>query len=305
MRERPDHVTDVDVLEAVRAAWAPGIDRVEHLPLGFGAHHWVASAGGEPRLFVTLDALEPRHSRESLEGAYAGAASLFASGLDFVVASRPSRAGTFTVPLAGGALSATCWVDGTVAGTGDLPDRRLAEGNARLLERLHATAPPACVPRWRPLVGTDLAAALERRTSSPWHTGPYAERARLAVRERLGAIEGWVAAYHRLADEARARPWVVTHGEPHTRNQMVTSDGIRLVDWESLKLAPRERDLRALVDSGHADLARPHRPMIEMFDLEWRLDEINQYADWFAAPHTGSANDDVAFGGLLSELERP
>ena len=44
--------------------------------------------------------------------------------------------------------------------------------------------------------------------------------------------------------------------------------------------------------------------MIEMFDLEWRLDEINQYADWFESPHSGNASDRVAFGGLLEELER-
>ena len=98
---------------------------------------------------------------------------------------------------------------------------------------------------------------------------------------------------------------MATHGEPHTRNQLLTTDRLRLVDWESIKFAPRERDLRTLVASGHADLATPHWPMVEMFDLEWRLDEISQYAAWFAAPHTGTASDEVAFGGLIEELARP
>jgi spectinomycin phosphotransferase len=44
--------------------------------------------------------------------------------------------------------------------------------------------------------------------------------------------------------------------------------------------------------------------MLDLFDLEWRLDEISQYAAWFAAPHTGSASDRVAMGGLLHELTR-
>ena len=83
MRERPTDVDDADVLETVRAAWDPEIDEVEHLPVGFGAHHWAASAGGERRLFVTLDRLAPRHSPASLEGAYAGAAALFGNGLEF------------------------------------------------------------------------------------------------------------------------------------------------------------------------------------------------------------------------------
>ena len=289
----------------VRSGWDPEIDEVVHLPVGFGAHHWAASAGGERRLFVTLDGLEPRHSPESLEGAYAGAAALFDAGLEFVVPSLRAEPGTFTVPLGSGALSATGWVDGTVAGTGDLPDREAAEANARILERLHAATPPPGLPTWRPLVGDAFAAVLERRTASAWDTGPYAERVRLALRERLDTIDRWVGAYYRLADEAGSRPWVATHGEPHTRNQLVAAEGVLLVDWESLELAPRERDLRTLVDSGHEDLARPHWPMVEMFDLEWRLDEISQYAAWFAAPHTGNANDDVAFAGLLSELERP
>jgi spectinomycin phosphotransferase len=45
--------------------------------------------------------------------------------------------------------------------------------------------------------------------------------------------------------------------------------------------------------------------MLQLFDLEWRLDEIDQYAGWFAAPHTGSTNDQIAFGGLQFELDRP
>ena len=45
--------------------------------------------------------------------------------------------------------------------------------------------------------------------------------------------------------------------------------------------------------------------MLELFDLEWRLDEISQYAAWFAAPHTGTADDEIAFGGLLHELPGP
>jgi spectinomycin phosphotransferase len=45
--------------------------------------------------------------------------------------------------------------------------------------------------------------------------------------------------------------------------------------------------------------------MLELFDLEWRLDEIAQYADRFAAPHAGTASDAVAYAGLVEELMRP
>ena len=41
-----------------------------------------------------------------------------------------------------------------------------------------------------------------------------------------------------------------------------------------------------------------------MFDLEWRLDEISQYAAWFEAPHSGNDSDEVALAGLHHELKR-
>ena len=140
---------------------------------------------------------------------------------------------------------------------------------------------------------------------SAWGTGPLGEEARLAIRGRLADLGRWASAYHRLAALAPDRPWVATHGEPHTRNQLVTARGTVFVDWESLKLAPRDRDLRTLVDSGFAGLARPDWPMIELFDLEWRLDEVASYARWFAAPHTDTDSDRVALAGLLEELDRP
>ena len=55
-----------------------------------------------------------------------------------------------------------------------------------------------------------------------------------------------------------------------------------------------ERDLRT-IETGDPEL-------LELFDLEWRLDEISQYATWFQRPHTGSADDEVALVGMFEEL---
>ena len=86
--------------------------------------------------------------------------------------------------------------------------------------------------------------------------------------------------------------------------------GPLLVDWESLKLGPRERDFATLLQSGLLwlpayGIGEPDWPMVEMFDLEWRLDEISSFADWLAAYHSGSESDAIAVGGLLGELARP
>lgn len=292
MREPPQDVTDEEILAAVRDAWLPGADAVQHLPVGFGAHHWRALSRDEPHLFVTLDSLGSRHDARSLHAAYAGAVRLAAEGLEFVHANLDP----VTVVLGSGVLSATRWCEGELREHIDLA------ATASVLTRLHAATADG-LPRWRPLVGADFADGLRGRLGARWDAGPFGSQARVALHGRIDAISGWTQRYHELADLARGEGWVPTHGEPHERNQLITSEGTVLVDWESLKLAPRERDVRVLVDAGASGLDVSW-PMIEMFDLEWRLDEVSQYADWFASPHSSNASDRVALGGLLEELER-
>ncbi len=270
----------------------PSAEVVEHLPVGFGAHHWRALRQGEPRLFVTLDSLGSRHDARSLHAAYAGAVRLGADGLEFVHANLDP----VTVVLGAGVLSATRWREGEVREHLDLAT------TAAMLTRLHAATADG-LPRWMPLVRADFADDLRSRLEAPWDAGPLASQAHAALHGRIEAIAGWTQRYHALAELARGERWVPTHGEPHERNQLVTPEGTVLVDWESLKLAPRERDLRVLVEAGVLDLD-VNWSMVEMFDLEWRLDEISQYADWFESPHSGNASDRVALGGLVEELER-
>jgi spectinomycin phosphotransferase len=319
MYEPPTFVTDAEVLRGVSEGWRVDVDSVEYLPVGFGAHHWVARQALTPRLFITLDALEPRRAADALEAAYAGAAALAAGGLEFVLAPVAHRSGGFTVPMAGHALSCTPWREGVVAGTGPIESAQLARDNAAALARLHAARLDRPIPTWRPLVGPDLADGLAELTETSWATGPYGESARVAIRRRVPAIRDWTKDYHQLADRARSRPWVPTHGEPHTANQLLSAvpgkgddplepprkARILFVDWETLARAPRERDLRPLVDAGHAELVAPDQAMIQLFDLEWRLDEISHYAARFFRPHHGTKDDRVAFGGLLAELNRP
>ncbi len=140
--------------------------------------------------------------------------------------------------------------------------------------------------------------------AEPWESGPYGESARAVVAQNLTAVHAWADRYQELGAIAVDRRWVATHGETHTGNQLRTADGIRFVDWESLKLAPRERDLSTLVQAGYGEQVGADRAMVELFDLEWRLSEIDVYAAWFAAPHTGTTDDRVAHQGLQDELAR-
>jgi spectinomycin phosphotransferase len=301
VREPPPDVADGDVLVEVRRSWDAGIDRVAHLPVGFGAHHWTAYSRAEPRLFVTYD---PRAGTDTvlaeLEAAYDGAVTLRDRGLEFVLAPLVAHSGRTLIPFAGGGLSCTPWRDGTSEEPLDLGWTREA------LRRLHATEPPGALPAWHPLVGPDLAETLTSLTRRAWGPGPYADDARARIVARLDDIARWTGRYHRLAEVARSRTWVAAHGEPHYANQLLTAEGRFLVDWDTLRLAPAELDLRVLVQAGaRPDEVDADREMLALFDLQWRLDEISQYAAWFAAPHPGTRDDEIAFGGLRHELERP
>ena len=302
MREPPTHVTDEDVLATVAEHWAGDLDRIGHLPVGFGAYHWRAS-GPDTILFVTLDQLGGRHTIETLDAAYAGADTLSTSGLDFVLAPlATTTGGGHTVPFEGDALSTTPWRIGTTTGDGTMSGAR-ALATREALDRLHATSAPGEIPHWQPLVEPDLADDLAQRTAGAWDSGPYGEDARTAIADHLDDIARWTTTYHQLAATTDPDTWVATHGEPHTRNQLLTAEAMFLIDWESLKLAPRERDLRVLDDAGHPQ-RDADEAMVEMFDLEWRLDEISQYAAWFEVWHTGTESDAIAFGGLTGELTR-
>ena len=281
---------------------AQTVDRVEHLAVGFGAHHWRAEQAGVPIWFVTYDRFGDRHTATSLAAAYAGAIELAERGLEFVLAPVRARSGDVVLPVADGALSCTPWVTGEVVGEGSLIDAATAGQNIADLRRLHTSAPPEQIPRWQPVIGPDLGVRLECLVAEPWQTGPYGEPARVAIAHSLTGVQAWTDRYLELAAVAVDRPWVPTHGETHTANQLRTAEGIGFVDWESLKLAPRERDLSTLVQAGYGDQVRADRAMVELFDLEWRLSEIDAYAAWFAAPHTGTTDDRVAYEGLQSEL---
>ncbi|MDT0543606.1 MULTISPECIES: phosphotransferase [Streptomyces] len=303
MRTRPSFINDEAIASAVATHWLPEIAEVDYLPWGFGAHHWRV-AGGDKTLFVTLDQLAPRHTAASLEAAYAGAAALAAGGLDMVCAPSPARPGRFTIDVGPGVLSVTPWLDGRSPTEAEARAPQHVREVIAALVALHRTAPPDGLPCWVPRVGPGFADELRARTAQPWTSGPLAEEARGALASHHDAIKRWTGRYVELADIAHSHRdlWVPTHGEPHNDNQVMVARGLKLVDWESLALAPRERDYSDLLDTGEADGLAPDPAMVELFALDWRLSEIAEYALWFTTPHTGTDDDRIALEGLYEEL---
>ena len=128
---------------------------------------------------------------------------------------------------------------------------------------------------------------------------------------RDGLIE-LLALADRLSAEAQTRggSWVVTHGEPHAANVIQTSEGRVLVDWDTVAIAPPERDLWMLVDRGDpGDLyvratGRPiNDAALDFFRLAWDLGDLAEYLSRAPVAAPGERRHAAAVSGR-GELRR-
>ncbi len=147
---------------------------------------------------------------------------------------------------------------------------------------------------------------------TPWRTGPYAEPARQALAGHAGTVSGWLAELDGLARSLAAQDeqLVVTHGEPHPGNQIMTGQGLRLIDWDTAALALPERDLWML-DDGSAGAFGPYAEVtgrsvngtaVRFFRLAWTLSDIASFAATFRAPHQQTRWTGQKWNGFLRLL---
>ena len=91
----------------------------------------------------------------------------------------------------------------------------------------------------------DTLQTMIRHPSNAWRSGPYAQCAQDLLRTYATDLHVLITAYRSLARRVGAYPgrMVITHGEPHAGNVIVTADGLVLVDWDTTLVALPERDL--------------------------------------------------------------
>jgi len=304
MKDRPEGVTDGDLAAALADGWGLDVRAVEYRPVGFGSYHWAVRTGSGG-LFVTVDAAQdrPAATLRRLDLAFRTALALHRdAGLDFVVAPVPSRGGAVVRPLGD---RHTVAVFPLVEGeAGDFGAHR-PEDRPQVLDllvRLHAADVEA--PRGELVLPgrgalEDALAAVDR----PWTGGPHSEPARLLLAGRAAHVRGLLGEFDRLAGlvAEESAPWVVTHGEPHPGNVMRGPAGLRLIDWDTVLLAPPERDLWMVagdgVRNGDADddglldayTRATGRPVsataLSLYRLCWDLADIAIYVDTLRHPH--------------------
>lgn len=323
MNDEPAEISCGLVGEMLREHWDFDATEVRYAPVGFGAYHWVAGDAAGPRWFVTANHLDrhgswlgptAEHTRAGIEAAAHVSRELADRGHEFVLAPLPDRAGRLVRQLLPQwVVQVLPYLRGWSTPDGAWEDPAERRQIAGILGRLHVAEPPEALQAWDFAVPgrAGLLTALSE-LDRPWSAGPYSESTRRLLAGALDAIHDLLARYDALVRDIAGSgdPWVVTHGEPHSANVVRTDDGrMHLVDWDTVKLAPRERDLAALggdqtdVLPAYQAQAGPFsaRPRaIELFDLWWALAEICGYVQGFRDPHTDSADSAESWRNLTT-----
>jgi spectinomycin phosphotransferase len=322
----PETFSDRDLLAALTEQWDLRADSVRYVPKGAGSYHWVAAVRGHPRYFVTVDDLGTKpwisDQREvtfdGLRAAYETARVLEnRAGLSWVVGPLQACDGSVIVRLSDRyTVTVFPFVEGAAGHWGDpVPqDRRTAL--LRQLAALHrATSDVDAAIARRPLDLPErprLRAALDA-LDRPWRAGPLAEPARRALAGHAETVTGWLAELDGLARSlgaAHDEQLVVTHGEPHPGNLIMTGQGLRLIDWDTAALALPERDLWML-DDGSAGAFGPYveatgrnvnGTAVSFFRLAWTLSDIASFAAMFRAPHQQTRWTDQKWSAFLRLL---
>jgi spectinomycin phosphotransferase len=317
--EHPD-IPAVRVGSVVRREWMLDINTVDHLDVGSTGWHWVLGDDDGPRWFATVDPVAGAAERHDRVEAFEAASEL-ARRLPFTVAPVHTRDARIAVDLAPGLLlTVTPYLDGAPFSAGPLLDDVERGVVAGMLGELHRQPNHRRLPVWRPRLGwhadtrrTDLEDCLAQDV---WAGGPWSGPASRIVLDSQPVIRQALKRYAMLgaAVVGNIDQWVVTHGEPSGRNLMHTLDGPRLVDWSTVALAPRERDLREVLGEADGDepwysyleaggRAAPLSPdTVELFALEWHLSVLSEQATRFSRPHPDTADERRHFGDLEREL---
>lgn len=314
----PRGLTEDALVALLAQGWGIEVAGLEYRAVGFGSHHWEVVEAGGARWFVTVDepALRRVDERESaadaqvrLAAAVGAARALLNTGsrFEFVVAPVPSLDGQLLLNVGEGCCAAVYpLLEGESFPLGDYrdPDHRAAV--LRMVIEVHTApgAPGLGAPEddFRIPQRTELELGLaEGEGVVP--QGPYSvPLARLltthqqALRRTLNKYDELVGAA--LAPEGVPLHRVLTHGEPHAANTMLTLDGWRLLDWDTAAFAPPERDLWDL-DPGDGSLLRRyakatgHQPrpgLLELYALRWDLTEVALSTADFRRAHAEDAN---------------
>jgi hypothetical protein len=321
----PADLPERAVADELETAWGIASESISYQHQGFGSHHWLVTAVNGDLSFATVDDLlgksmpGPDPAGEAynrLSEAFEAALWLRQdAALSFVVAPIPTLDGRVIQRLSQRySLVLHPFVAGDSAGedgefASDLDRRAVLSA----LIQLHRSIPPGLrtddfrLPRRH-----QLKSALSRRGQS-WNAGLYGEHARALLNKHAADVRQLLSVYDVWAARVASRTdrMVPTHGEPHAGNVLVTTHGPVLIDWETVMVAPPERDLWT-VTAGRPELLDEYTKKTDfqvdseamaLYALQFDLMEIAEYLALFSGAHEATGDTHEAWVKLRRHLQ--
>ncbi len=328
MRDLPEGVSERELERALTRGWDIHPATMTYAPVGAGSYHWVVEDARGRRWFVNVDDLDDKGwLGPTRRAAFAGlrmaldtaCAVRDQAGLGFVAAPVPAVNGETVAPVNSRyAVAVYPYILGV---TGEFGQPLPARARADLVDKLaalHQVAPTSPVP----VADTQLSlrdgleAALGQ-LDRPWTGGPFSETTRLLLARGAGPIRDLLARFDRLATQLAAAPdRVITHGEPHPANLMVTDSGPLLIDWDTVGLARPERDLWWVIGdpgdpAGTSDEGRRYTEAtgraidpdaLSFYRIRWTLDDLADFTQQLRAGHADTEDARAAWQALTDTV---
>jgi spectinomycin phosphotransferase len=319
VRALPEEFEPSALIGLLADDWGFVVEASEYAAVGFGSYHWVVADVEGMRRFVTVDDLDQKPwlgaTRKSvflgLRRAFETAVALRDGGLDFVVAPIPTRRGKVVRRIGPRyTIALFPFVDGQAGRFGQY-DAAERTAVVTMLAELHEPTRAAGSVARRIVLELPGRSRLEealRELNQPWLGGPFSEPARQVLARHASDVAELLALADRLsADVAtRSSKWVVTHGEPHAGNVLRAGESHLLVDWDTVALAPPERDLW-MVLGDTADEATSYaeatghdldQVALSLFRLTWDLADLAAFTNVLRSPHRDNEDTAKAYKGL-------
>lgn len=245
MLEKPD-VPDEKLVAALRDHYGLHTTRIAFLPLGNDVNtavYQVAAADGTS-YFLKL------RSGAFDETTVTIPRFLHDRGIAQIIPPIATTTGHLWTRMDAYAVILSPFVAGQNGSAAPLSERQWIEFGAAL-RRIHTSALPPSLraaipqerysPHWR-----DFVTSLQARVEETVFTEPVAAALAAFLHDRREEISFLVARADALAATLRARPLapVLCHADIHAHNVLIATDGaLYIVDWDTLIVAPKERDL--------------------------------------------------------------
>lgn len=310
--------TDAVIAAALLDGWGLGPEELAYAAVGYGSWHWYARSAAHGRLFVTVDQVasdagvwtKTNPHLGDLEWAYGVPLAVVRAGMPFARPPLPTITGRVLAAIdERWVVSVWPLIDGRASHDGTYSSRDDAAAVLAILRVLHDVPIPSfgeATPRRETfrLSGTArLLDLVDQKWPGP-HVGPHAAAAERLLHRHAKDIHALAVVYDDLVHRAPpAHEWVVTHGEPHAANVVFTDQRPVLIDWDTTKVAPRERDLWMIAADGFS-VGDADQEMLRLYRAQWDLGELSDYAGRFADPHDDGPEGDRSWDDFTQYVYR-